>query len=74
MIALFKGMIPAILLTWVISGILGTNGSKGGFLFIHLIHIAGNSAFSASPHSFYWSWPLFSAATVLGTAIFMMLD
>jgi len=74
MIALFKGMIPAILLTWVVSGILGSNGSKGGFLYIHMIHLAGNSAFSVSSMNFYWSWPLFIAATVLGTAIFMMLD
>ena len=74
MIALFKGMISGILLTWIISGILGTNGSKGGFLFIHLIHIAGNSAFSVSSISFYWSWPLFISSTVLAFAIFKMLE
>ncbi len=74
MISLFKGMVPAILLTWVFTGILGSNGSKGGFLFIHQIHIAGNSAFATSSHSFYWSWPLFIASTVLGFAIFKMLE
>ena len=74
MIALFKGSIPAILLTWVVSGILGSNGSKGGFLFIRQIHIAGNSAFAMSSHSFYWSWPLFIAATMLGFFIFKMLE
>lgn len=74
MISLFKGMIPAILLTWVVSGILGSNGSKGGFLFIRLIHIAGNSSFSLSSYSFYWSWSLFIAATVLGFFIFKMLE
>jgi hypothetical protein len=74
MIALFKGMIPGILLTWIVSGILGTNGSKGGFLYVHLIHISGNSAFSLSSHSFYWSWPLFVAATMLAFFIFKMLE
>jgi hypothetical protein len=74
MIALFKGMIPGILLTWVVSGILGSNGSKGGFLYIHQIHIAGNSAFAMSSYSFYWSWPLFVAATMLAFFIFKMLE
>ncbi len=74
MIALFKGMIPGILLTWVFCGVLGSNGSKGGFLYIHLIHIAGNSAFSMSSHSFYWSWPLFIASTTLAFAIFKMME
>ena len=74
MIALFKGMIPGILLTWIVSGILGSNGSKGGFLFIHLIQIAGNSAYGMSSHSFYWSWPLFIASTMLGFTIFKMLE
>ena len=74
MISLFKGLIPGMLLTWVIAGIMGSNGSKGGFLFIHQVHIAGNSAFSTSSHSFYWSWPLFIAASVLAFFIFKMLE
>ena len=74
MIALFKGMIPGILLTWVVCGILGSNGSKGGFLFIQLIHISGSGAFATSSHSFYWSWPLFIASTTLGFFIFKMLE
>ena len=74
MIALFKGIIPAILLTWIVTGVIGSNGSKGGFLFIHQIHIAGVSAFATSSHSFYWSWPLFISSTVLGFFIFKMLE
>ena len=74
MIALFKGLIPGILLTWVVSGILGSNGSKGGFLFIHQIYIDGNSAFASSSYSFYWSWPLFISSTMLGFFIFKMFE
>ena len=74
MIALSKGMIPCVSLTWVVSGILGSNGSKGGFLFIHQIHIAGNGAFSMGSHSFYWSWSLFVASTMLAFFIFKMLE
>ena len=74
MISLFKGMVPSILLTWIVAEIIGSNGSKGGFLFIHQINLAGNSAFATSGHSFYWSWPLFVAATLLGFFIFKMLD
>ena len=74
MVSLFKGLFPGILLTWVISGIMGSNGSTGGFLFIHQIIISGNSTFSTSSHSFYWSWPLFIASTALAFFIFKMLE
>ena len=74
MISLFKGLIPGLLLTWIVSGIIGSNGSKGGFLFIHQLRIAGNSTFATSSHAFYWSWPLFIASTVLGFFIFKMLE
>jgi hypothetical protein len=74
MISFFKGLVPGILLTWIISGIVGSNGSKGGFLFIHQIYLAGNSAFSTSTHGFYWSWPLFIASTMLAFFIFKMLE
>jgi hypothetical protein len=74
MISFFKGLVPGILLTWIISGIVGSNGSKGGFLFIHQIFLAGNSAFSQSAQGFYWSWPLFIASTLLAFFIFKMLE
>jgi hypothetical protein len=74
MISLFKGMVPAILLTWIVTGIIGSNGSKGGFLYIRQIFIEGNSAFADSSFSFYWSWPLFFASTALGFFIFKMLE
>jgi hypothetical protein len=74
MVSLFKGLFPGILLTWVVAGIMGSNGSKGGFLFIHQIMIAGNSTFATSNHSFYWSWPLFLTSTLLGFFVFKMLE
>ena len=74
MVSLFKGLIPATLLTWIVAGIMGSNGSKGGFLFIHQIHIAGNSALATSAHSFYWSWPLFIFLAFLAFFIFKMLE
>jgi hypothetical protein len=74
MIALFKGMVSSIVLTWVVALVIGSNGSKGGFLFIKLVQISGASAYSIPSFHFYWSWPLFFAATVLGFFIFQMLD
>ena len=74
MVSLFKALFPGALLTWIVAGIMGSNGTKGGFLFIHQIHISGNSAFATSAHSFYWSWPLFIVSTVLAFAIFKMME
>jgi hypothetical protein len=64
--ALVKGLIPGFLLTFVISLILGSNHSKGGFLNIFHTTIEGQS--------FYWSWPLFIAGTFMCTAIFKMME
>lgn len=61
-----KGLIPGILLTWIVSGIIGSNGSKGGMLAIEHVFIHGQG--------FYWSWPLFLAATGLCWALFWMMD
>ena len=74
MIALFKGLVPAAVLTWVVSIIIGSNGSKGGFLFIHLSHFTGNSAYSIPSFSLYWSWPLFIASAALASFIFKMME
>lgn len=71
--AFFKALIPAALLTWIIATIMGSNGSKGGFLFIKLVHVSGG-AFSGGGTSFYWTWPLFFAALLLAFAIFKMME
>lgn len=74
MVALFKGLFPALLLTLVVCLILGSNGSTGGFLFIRHVFVSGGTAFATSQYSFYWSWPLFISATLLGFFIFKMLE
>jgi hypothetical protein len=62
-----KALIPGFLLSWIVSGILGSNGSRGGtMLAIQHTYIQG--------HSFYWSWSLFLAATGLAWALFWMMD
>lgn len=73
MIALFKALIPAGLLTWIIAGIIGSNGSKGGFLMIQQIHFSGGS-YSGGISAIYWSWPLFLASALLAFAIFKMME
>ncbi len=69
MVSLFKAVFPAALLTWVIATIMGSNGSKGGFLFIHHIYLSVGGI-----NSIYWSWPLFIASAGLAFAVFKMLD
>ena len=72
--AMFKALIPGILLTWIVAGLIGSNGSKGGFLSIQYLSFTGNGAFTGPEQGLYWSWPLFSAATLLGFSIFKMMD
>lgn len=72
--AFFKALIPAGLLTWIVATIMGSNGSKGGFLYIHYLNLSGGGAFSGGGVAFYWSWPLFVASMLLAFAIFKMLD
>lgn len=64
--AFIKALIPAALLTWIVSGVIGSNGSTGGMLAIERAMLQG--------HDFYWSWPLFLASTLLAWAIFAMMD
>lgn len=64
--AFLKALIPAFLLTWIVSGLIGSNGSQGGALAIRHIYF--------QQHSFYWSWPLFLGATALAWALYRMTD
>ncbi len=63
---LFKGLIPGIILTFVVSLIMGSNGASGAWLEIHRVTIE-------SQH-FYWSWPLFFISTGASTGIFWMME
>ena len=58
----FKALIPGSALTFVVCAIMGKNGSRGGWLAIERLHMGDTS--------FYWSWALFAAATVLAWILF----
>jgi len=63
---LFKALIPGVLLTFVVSLILGSSRTKGGWLEVHRITIEGIG--------FHWSWPLFLLTTGIAWGIFAMMD
>lgn len=66
MIALIKALVPGILLSWVVSTVIGASGSTGGILSIH--------RFVFHQQHMGWSWPLFFAGTFLAWALFMMTE
>lgn len=66
MIALIKAFVPGTLLTWIVCLFIGSAGSAGGFLYIHLLNLG--------EHHLFWSWPLFIAGTLLAWAILAMLE
>jgi hypothetical protein len=61
-----KALIPGFLLTWIVSSVIGSNGSHGGMLAIQHNLVEG--------YNLYWSWPLFLGATGLSWALFWMMD
>ncbi len=58
----FKALIPGSALTFVVCALIGKGGSRGGWLHIERLHFGDTS--------FYWSWTLFIAATVLAWILF----
>ncbi len=58
----FKALIPGMVLTLVVAGIIGSNHSTGGWLNIEHVQI--------QDFSFYWSWALFVSATGLAWMLF----
>ncbi len=66
MISLFKAVIPGCLLTWIVSTVIGSNNSTGGFLNIFRAHVMN--------HDVYWSWPLMLAAIGLAWAMFYLTE
>lgn len=65
MIALFKALFPGVILTLIVSLLIGSTGSHGGFTNIFHTSIHGQS--------FYWSWPLFFAGTLTSWGIISMM-
>ncbi|MGJ8536986.1 MAG: hypothetical protein ACSHW2_07510 [Parasphingopyxis sp.] len=66
MIALVKALIPGAILSLAVSLFVGSGGSRGGFLNVHQVTLAG--------YDFHWSWPLFLVGTALAWAILLMMD
>lgn len=66
MISLLKGLIPGSILTFVVAGIMGSNGASGAWLEIHRVLIGGQT--------FYWSWPLFLVTSAIAWGIIAMMD
>ena len=58
----FKALIPGSALTFVVCAIMGKGGLRGGWLAIERLQMGDTS--------FYWSWALFAAATVLAWVLF----
>lgn len=65
MIALFKALFPGVILTLIVSILIGSSGSSGGFLNIFHTMIQGQTV--------YWSWPLFFASTGVSWGIIAMM-
>ncbi len=59
-----KATILGGVLTGVVSLVIGSQGSAGGQLAIHMIR--------TTQYDFYWSWPLFLAGTGLSWGIMML--
>lgn len=73
---LIKGMLLGAVLTWAFCLVVGSQGSAGGFLYIHPVEIEASKLHFEHVHNFtyYWSWPLFFAGSGLAWAILLMLD
>jgi hypothetical protein len=66
MIAFVKGLVPGILLTWIVCSLVGATGSSGGMLHIFQGEV--------DRHTIYFSWPLFFGSTGLAWLIFTLLE
>lgn len=64
--ALFKALIPGLILTFVVALVMGSNGTSGAWLEIYRANVEGVR--------FYWSWPLFLTSTGLSWCIFWMME
>ncbi|MEM7665349.1 MAG: hypothetical protein AAF250_05790 [Pseudomonadota bacterium] len=60
-----KAMLLAVVLTYSVALVVGTQGSSGGYLDVHSMAM-GNS------FKVFWSWPLFLAGTGLSWGIMLL--
>ena len=65
-VASIKGSVFGVFLTWLVALFIGSAGSRGDFLAIHMVRVA--------EVSYFWSWPLFFMATLLAAALLYMMD
>ena len=65
-VSFIKALIPGTLLAWILSTVIGSNGSQGGWTAIHRVTIEG--------FQFWWSWPIFIAGTALSWFVFKALE
>ena len=60
-----RALLPAFILTFVVTAILAATGTHGGVLAIQPAPLADTH--------FYWSWPLFLLFTALGWTLLTMM-
>ena len=61
---LIKAVPLGAFLTWIVALFIGSAGSRGGQLAVHLVEF--------DQVSFHWSWPLFIAGTGLAWGIMLL--
>lgn len=60
----FKAVPLGAILTFVVALVIGSQGSRGGFLAIHRAEVMD--------YTLWWSWPLFFAGSALAWGIMML--
>ena len=66
MFALLKAIPIGIVLAFVVALFIGSGGSGGGLLNVHLVVYQG--------YEFFWSWPLSLIGTALSFGIFLLME
>lgn len=61
----FKALIPGVILTFVVSMVMGAGHSTGGWLNVRHFYIL--------EHNFYWSWLMFVIATGLAWMLYIII-
>lgn len=59
-----KAILFGAIITWCIALVVGTQGSSGGALAVHSMHVID--------YKMYWSWPLFLSGTGLSWGLLLL--